>query len=108
MHKYSVGDQVVYRKSKRSTAPGPRAKNIQPASHGEDYGYSVDKYWRVAQIKDNAVIVVTRKGKVHELSTDDRSLRPARWWERIFLGGRFPSDEAMESANRSDVSEIDV
>lgn len=44
-HTYSVGDLVVYRKSKRSTAPGPRAKNIQPATHGEEYGYSVDKYW---------------------------------------------------------------
>lgn len=107
-HTYSVGDLVVYRKSKRSTAPGPRAKNIQPATHGEEYGYSVDKYWRVARMNDEGkVVVVTRRGKVHELDPDDHSLRQAQWWERLFLSGRFPSDETVNGANHTLASEID-
>lgn len=107
-HSYSVGDLVVYRKSKRSTAPGPRAKNIQPASHGEDYGYSVDKYWRVAGVAEGGqVVVVTRRGKVHHLSPDDQCLRPAQWWERLFMSGKFPSEETVAGANQTAASEIE-
>lgn len=107
-HKYSVGDLVVYRKSKRSTAPGPRAKNIQPATQGEEYGYSVDKYWRVANIESNGnVVVVTRRGKVHHLKPDDVCLRPAQWWERLFMGGRFPTQETVSAANDTAATEIE-
>jgi len=105
---YDVGDLVVYRKQKRSTAPGPRAKNIQPASHGDEYGYSVDKYWRVAAVNtDGTIEVVTRKAKRHSLQMQDECMRPAYWWEIFFLSGRFPTIEATKNALDQPVDLVD-
>ncbi len=89
--RFHPGQRVIYRLTKHSTRPGPRAQQIEPAHHGEDYGYFVDKYWVVAETPDDdTVIVYTRRGKRHELRNDDPNLRAARWWERLFFGGRFP------------------
>jgi len=94
---YSVGDQVVFRMQKRSLAPGPRAKNVQPAPHGDEYGYNVEKYWRVAaKLPDGRLEVITRRGKRHEVRADDPRLRSAFWWERWLLRDRFPPEDLLQ------------
>lgn len=86
------GDGVIYRMSKRSRCPDPRARQIQPAPHGDDYGYCVDKYWVVVAVRAaNSVVVRTGAGKLRFLDADDPSLRRATWWERLWYGDRFPS-----------------
>jgi hypothetical protein len=88
--RWSVGDWVIYRKSKRSTSPGRRAQNVTPASRGETYTYTVDKYWIVkAILEDDLLLVQTLGGKQHKLSVDDASLRKPRFWENWLLRGRF-------------------
>jgi hypothetical protein len=89
---FSPGDQVIYRKQKHSTHPGPRATGIHPAPHGEDYSYQVNKFWIVVDAEPDAeVIVRTRRGKEHIIAIDDPALRKARWWERFVFGSRFPT-----------------
>lgn len=86
------GDFVVYRKSKRSTRPGPRAQEIRPAPSGDDYSYNVEKLWVIVAVRpDGNVVARTRKGKEHFLSSDDPALRKAKWWERLLLRRRFPA-----------------
>jgi hypothetical protein len=86
------GDVVVYRKQKNSLRPGPHARDIEPAPYGDSYTYCVDKFWRVVAVQsDGTIIVRTRKGKQHTLAADDPNLRPAHWWERLFLRHRFPA-----------------
>lgn len=88
---FHPGDFVIYRKFKHSTRPGPRAKEIDPAPHGEEYNYRVDKYWVVADVLDDRRVVLrTRRGKQHVVPSDDPSLRRASWWERLVYHGRFP------------------
>lgn len=95
--RFVVGDRVIYRKQKRSSAPGPRAKNVLPASQGEEYGYSVDKYWRVVALHENGDIdVITRRRKRHRISAGDECLRLAHWWETFFFADRFPPLDAQE------------
>ena len=92
---FKRGDRVVYRMNKRSTAPGPRAKQIMPAHHGDDYTYLVDKYWVVVQMPDEThVLLKTRRGKEHLVDTGDLNLRRANWLERLLYGHRFPSLDA--------------
>lgn len=96
MKDYSVGDLVVFRKQKRGVAPSPRAKNVRPAAHGDDYGYDIDKYWLVSGIfPDGQLEVVTRRGKRHKISSNDSRLRPAAWWERWLYRSRFPGNDAI-------------
>jgi hypothetical protein len=86
-----VGDVVVYRKQKSSVHPGPHARDIQPAVHGDFYSYSVDKFWRVVAVRpDNTLVVRTRKGKQHTVVVGDPSLRRAHWWERLLFSHRLP------------------
>jgi hypothetical protein len=88
---YKRGDRVVYKMSKHSTMPGPRAKDILPAPHGDDYSYQVDKYWVVLEMADEGHIVVrTRRGKEHVVPATDPNLRPANWLEKLLYGSRFP------------------
>lgn len=88
---YAVGSMVVFRKQKRGIAPSPRAKNVRPAAHGDDYGYEIEKYWRVAAVlPDGQLEVVTRRGKRLRIEATDPRLRPANWLERWFLISRFP------------------
>ncbi|GAB4157226.1 MAG: hypothetical protein Tsb009_34250 [Planctomycetaceae bacterium] len=95
---FQVGDLVVYRKTKHSLHPGPRAEDIIPASSGDDYSYCVDKYWVVSgQASENEIIVRTRRGKTHILKSNDPNLRRANLWERWFLGNRFPSQDDVEN-----------
>ncbi len=88
---FQPNDWVVYTREKHSLSPGPRAKNIAPSPHGEMYSYEVDKYWIVRQVTDGEIVLETRKGKVHAIPLNDRRLRKANFWERIFFANRFPS-----------------
>jgi hypothetical protein len=86
------GDLLIYRKSKVSSRPGPRAHNIQPAENGDDYYYEVDKFWTVADVLDDGrLLAVTRTGKKVYLSPEDERLRKARLIERLRYRRRFPA-----------------
>ena len=90
--KYRVNDVVVYRKTKRSTSPGPRAEELYPAEQGDSYTYIVAKYWRVVGLaEDNQVDIVTRTGKRHRIPASDPNLRKANIAERFALKSRFPA-----------------
>ena len=92
---FKPGTLAIYHKPKRSTHPGPRAEDVHPAPHGEDYSYHVDKFWVVDEVQANGKIVArTRRGKKRVLEPDDPSLRKAKWWERLLWGNRFPSLDA--------------
>lgn len=87
---WSVGDWVIYRKPKRSNVPGPRARNVVPATRGESYSYTVDKYWVVKELLgDDRLLLQTRRGKQHEVSVHDPLLRRPRIWDRWLLRRRF-------------------
>ena len=89
--RYAANSPVVYRMTKHSTKPGPRAQDIDPAPGGESYAYQVEKYWLVEDVlPDNQLVLVTRSGKRHIVSVADDKLRPATLWERLILKSRFP------------------
>jgi hypothetical protein len=98
---YKPGDRVVYTATKHSAHPGPRAEAVQPEQHGEGYWYDVKKYWLVVRVKpDGFLIVITRRGKERAISASDPRLRPARWWESLFLRDRFPRLTAAPTDGR--------
>lgn len=86
---FEVGDWVVYRKTKHSVSPGPRATKIKPSPGGEEYSYQVDKYWVVSEVHADHLVLHTRRGKRHEVSLDDPNLRRPTWWERWWHRQRF-------------------
>ncbi len=88
---YRPGDRVIYRKPKRSTNPGPRARFVTPSRCGEDYTYFVNKFWLVVHASGNQVVVQTRRGKRHVLEASSRNLRRARIWDVVFNRQRFPA-----------------
>jgi len=90
---YQKGDKVVYRKTKHSVCPGPRAQDILPAQFGDEYKYAVDKYWIVDQASDSKLLLRTRTGKTHEIDKNDPCLRHASWWERWVYKHRFPGEQ---------------
>ena len=64
MSSFKPGDPVIFRMTKQSTDPGPRAVDIHPAPAGEMYSYQVDKFWTVIEVlADGKVMLVTRRGK---------------------------------------------
>jgi hypothetical protein len=88
---FRAGDPVVYRKQKFSRHPGRNAASIFPAANGDDYCYSVEKFWRVVAVApDGKLEICTRRGKRHTVAADDPALRPASWWERLRYRRRFP------------------
>jgi len=90
-HPYRRGDPVIFRLTKHSYCPGPRARNIYPAPNGDSYSYAVDKFWTVVEELDNGMLLLqTRRGKTHRVSANDPHLRHATWWERVKYGSRFP------------------
>jgi hypothetical protein len=45
----------------------------------------------VEQVRDDGTLVLlTRRGKRHEVAPDDPRLRRANWWERIWWNKKFP------------------
>ncbi|KAA5539197.1 hypothetical protein FYK55_25080 [Roseiconus nitratireducens] len=97
---WSAGDWAIYRKPKRSTAPGPRARNVMPATGGESYSYTVDKYWVVRDVLEGQRLrLQTRRGKRHEVSVDDPALRKPHFWECWLWRHRFLAVEnSIQSA----------
>ena len=100
--RFHTGDWVIYRKTKFSSKPGPRAQDIAPARNGDQYSYTIDKYWIVSEVRsDGSLVLLTRRGKQHVLSADVPTLKRAnlfqRWWHR----GRF---EAVAQQPKSDAS----
>ncbi|QEF97768.1 hypothetical protein Mal15_18120 [Stieleria maiorica] len=93
-----AGSNVVYRKPKSSSAPGPRAKQISPSIRGDSHLYVVEKCWSVNVVHaDCTVTLVARKGKQDQVPADDPNLRQATWLERLLYRRRFPNLE-IESA----------
>lgn len=87
-----IGTQVIYRKTKHSQDPGPRAAAVTPSRFGDSYGYFVDKFWVVVENQDpETLVVMTRRGKRLTIPADDPNLRAASWFDRIRYWGRFPS-----------------
>ncbi len=91
MHEHwSPGDWAVYRKSKRSSSPGPRAANVVATPKGETYAYVVDKFWIVENVlSDSQVELRTARGKKHVINTDDPNLRKPTWLQRLLWRNRF-------------------
>jgi hypothetical protein len=88
---FNKGDWVVYRKSKQSVRPGPRARDVYASPHGEQYRYFVDKFWAVVETRDDGTVVLeTRRGKMVLIEADDPNLHYPTWWERIRHRSRFP------------------
>ena len=105
---YSPGDPVIFHKTKYSPTPGPRAREVSPSPHGDDYGYIVDKYWLVKECRpDGMVLLITRRGKEHLVKEDSPNLRHANWWEKFVHRGRFPEwdpNTGRVAANQSAVN----
>ena len=86
----NVGDFVIFAKSKVSSHPSHRAKDIHPAQHGDTYSYVIDKFWKVVQVFDDDTIEIeTRRGKRNRLSTNTPLLRKLYFWERLFFRNRL-------------------
>lgn len=95
--KFQVGDPVIFRTSKFTSHPGPRAKHVTPAPRGEFYEYEVDKFWVVAEVRaDGKLRLLTRRGKEHVVAPDDPRLRRAGWWERYWWRDKFPILSELE------------
>ncbi len=89
---FRVGDRVIFTRDKHTTKPGPRAKNVQAAPHGEMYDYQVEKYWLVVDIEpDGQLVLQTRRGKRHVFPATDPRLRKAGFFERLFKSKLFPT-----------------
>ena len=85
------GDFLIYRKTKVSPRPGPRARNVQASENGDDYYYEVDKFWTVSEVlEDGRLVAVTRTGKQVCLTPEDEKLRKAGFFERLRYRRRFP------------------
>ena len=96
---FKPGDVVVYRKQKFSVHPGPNARAISPAAHGDYYSYCIDKFWRVVAVQPGGELVLcTRRGKQHTIAAADPALRRTHWWERLLFRHRFPSWPATRTA----------
>jgi hypothetical protein len=90
-HGFEPGDFLLYRKTKVSQRPGPRARNVQPAQNGDDYSYEVVKFWRLANVlPDGRLLAVTRTGKEIFLTPSDSNLRKARIVDVVLHRTRFP------------------
>lgn len=90
---FKSGDHIIYRVTKCSASPGPRATCVSPEPRGEHYIYDVDKYWAVVETRaDGSLVLETRRGKQHIVSATDPRLRRPNLWERLFLRGRFPRE----------------
>jgi hypothetical protein len=91
MKRFRPGDPVVYTKSKVTLRPGPRARVIRPAEHGDTYHYVVDKFWIVDAVRqDGFLVLLTRRGKRHVVPRNDPHLRSPNWWERLLYRTKFP------------------
>lgn len=97
---FRPGDPVIFRKTKRSERPGSRAKNVHPATKGEQYVYEVDKFWVVAEVHDDRLVLMTRRGKRHVVDRQNRALRRPSLIQRWMYRDRFPTlNECLAAAD---------
>ena len=86
MRQFKSQDLVVFQKRKHSTHFGPRARELRPVFCGDDYDYVIDKYWVVDRVLDgDRLLLRTPGGKLHEIARVDPDLRPASFFERVWL-----------------------
>lgn len=91
MRSFETDEIVAYSKQKWSDVPGPRARDVVPASVGDTYTYCVTKFWRVVEkTTDGSLLVETRRGKRRLVQSDDPSLRRPTLIERLLLQSKFP------------------
>lgn len=87
---WKPGDWAVYRKSKQSSSPGPRAEKVVATPKGETYAYVVDKFWIVENVlPGNQLELRTAKGKTHRIDAGDPCLRKPSWLQRLWWRRRF-------------------
>jgi hypothetical protein len=87
---FAPGDRVIFRRTKFTRHPGPRARAIEATAHGDNYNYFIDKFWIVEQVlEDGTLSLRTRRGKTHVVRADDLNLRHATFWERLKYRARF-------------------
>ena len=93
---WSKGDWVIYRKSKVSTSPGPRATNVVASRKGDSYTYIVDKFWVVDELLPAGELRMrTARGKLHVVRQDDPSLRRPSLVQRLVWRNRFRQIEEI-------------
>ena len=97
LRRFRRGDVVVVARQKHSTSPGPRAREVTPASSGDTYSYIVDKFWLVKSAENGDLRLLTRTGKEHVIAADDFRVRKPSLWERLFFRNKFPSQELLEA-----------
>lgn len=96
---FKRGDWIIYRKTKYSTHPGPRARNVAPTPKGDNYFYNVDKFWIVVEVlPDNMLRAMTRRHKEVTCKASDPNLRRANWFERFLHRSRFSEIESQLEA----------
>ena len=98
---WAQGDWAVYRKSKVSKSPGPRAQSVVASEKGDSYTYIVDKFWVVEEVlPDRQLKMRTAGGKSRIVPEQDPSLRRPTLAQRLLWRSRFRSaEEIIESAN---------
>ena len=97
---FRPGDYVIYRKTKFSSQPGPRATDVRPSPNGDTYNYIVDKFWIVRHVADDGTLTLqTRRGKTHRVSADDPLLRRPNFFERWRYRDRFEFSDAMDAGD---------
>ena len=97
LRRFRRGDVVVVARQKYSTSPGPRAREVSPATSGDSYSYIVDKFWIVESCENGELRLLTRTGKAHVIAEGDFRVRKPTLWERLFSRDKFPSRELLES-----------
>lgn len=91
--KFKPGEAVIYRVTKRSMHPGPRATEIRPAKRGDSYTYAVEKFWRVKETREDGTLVLrTRRGKERTCSADDPNIRRPGLIARWVYADKFPAE----------------
>jgi hypothetical protein len=64
----------------------------------------VDKFWIVVEEQDDdTVVLLTRRGKRHEVRSDDPKLRRPSLWERIRYGYHFPRPALLKAVSATNV-----
>lgn len=90
MAKYKYGDKLIYHKPKHSSNPSLNAKDLKPSEHGEEYDYTIKKYWIFLQEVDGYCTCLTPTFKLNYIKVTDVHLRKANIFEQIFFKRRFP------------------
>ncbi|WP_047812766.1 hypothetical protein [Rhodopirellula islandica] len=93
---WKPGDWAIYRKSKRSKVPGPRASSVKPNLKGETYNYVVEKFWMVDEVNSDGTLTMrTTRGKTHRVLADDPNLTHPSWFARLRWRERFVAIESQ-------------